>query len=180
MLKPILAVTFSLFLASAAGASSGWLPPDDDGLLPSSPDICANTDDSVKAVAGDGVKPGRTLYHCATSTNTGDSPIFEVARQADLTFDPDINGTSGTARIYIQKCVDANKSSNTCSRIIMDANADGVIDTSDVAGSELDGDNGETANNGRFVFQLNRGYYYVEFTAAPGAGEEAVTSLEGY
>lgn len=178
MYKFILAAMAAIAFSVPAFASSDWSNPDDDGLVPST--LCATSGAGTPAIRGNGVKPGSTKFHCATSSNTGDSPLIEVSRAATLTFDPDKDDTTGAARIYIRKCLQATKSANSCLRVIMDADASGVIDTSDVAGSLLDGDNGETANNGRFVFNLTRGYYYFEYQTDPGSGEDAIISLEGY
>jgi hypothetical protein len=142
-------LSFSAYADSNWQANEGCTGPTYTKLKPGSGGI-------------DGTDP---LWHCPTGT--GNSAVILATQVFSICFDPHTGSTGGAARVYIRQCVGSTGSSNSCSRLTVDSDFDGILD--DVP---LDGDNGAVSNSQNYCrYDIPPGYYYIETSVGPGGGE---------
>lgn len=110
----------------------------------------------------DGTDP---LWHCPTGT--GNSAILQSTQTFSICFDPHTGSTGGAARVYIRQCISSTVSANSCPRLTVDSDMDGILD--DVP---LDGDNGAGSSAQNYCrYDIPPGFYYIETSVGPSGGE---------
>lgn len=120
-------------------------------------------------------KPGA----CAQYTLSGDtdSAILTTTVPTTWEFDPDTGATdepSGTlAEIHIRRCATATASTSACAIFPVDHDGDGTWDY-----DTLNGDNGASSGEQRrWRWSVPPGIYYIDVTAGPDTGEDAVVRV---
>jgi len=146
-----------LFIGAPAIADANWY---------SNEGCTGNTYTSLRGASGSGsgIDP---IWHCPTGT--GNSVVFKADQVFSICFDPDTGGTAGSARVFIRQCVGATGSSNSCPRLTVDVDYDGILD--DVP---LSGDSGAVSGAQNYCkYDIPPGYYYIETSVGPTGGETA-------
>ena len=119
----------------------------------------------LKPGSGGGTDGSDPLWHCPTGT--GNSVVFQSTQVFSICFDPHTGGTGGAARVFIRQCVSSTGSTNSCARLTVDSDLDGILD--DVP---LDGDNGAVSGAQNYCrYDIPPGFYYIEASVGPTGGE---------
>ncbi len=148
-------VIFLLLIGTSALADANW----QDNAT------CTGTTYTKLKPGSGGIDGTDPLWHCPTGT--GNSSILQSVQVFSVCFDPDTNGSAGAARVYLRQCVGTTVSTNSCTRVVVDSDMDGILD--DVP---LDGDNGAVSGaQNRCRYDIPPGYYYIETSVGPAGGE---------
>lgn len=135
------------------------------------------TPDNQSAEQTPNVRPGLMFWYQFTSSLNADSPIVKNETSSlTVCFDPDTNATGvQAAEIYVRTCQSDTASANTCERLFVDNDGDGVLDA-----ETLNGDNGATSGKQRrCIYGITEEALYIEVAVNPGAGDLARVTVKG-
>ena len=116
--------------------------------------------------------PGRTCYFDFTGTTDSVVLGIEKCSTVSFAFNPNEDGTSTGATVYIRSCSENSVSANHCSIVAVDVNGDGMID-----GSDEQTLNGTTGRRGMAQVPIADPYVYTDISVNGSSDDGRVTAI---